>query len=72
MREKRNLEHLFGAHAGDDGLGELHNLGHVIDELQEFVGQFSTHAMSDEALRLMGQKEAYQDVIQYLKRVKGG
>ena len=63
----RNLNSYCGSSVEDDG--DLTNLHDVIDELEGFVEQFSTHAMSDEALVLRGNLEAYQDVIDYLSRV---
>ena len=45
------------------------NLDDVIEEMEEFIIKFSTHSMSDHLLFLRGKKEAYLDVIEYLKRV---
>ena len=64
----RDLDHLCGVFVSDNG--ELQDLEELIEELEPFVEQFSTHAMSDYALYLQGQKDAYQDVLKYLKRVK--
>jgi len=67
MNEKENLKHLIGLQVADDG--EMFCLKDIIDELEEFVDQFSTHAMSDHALYLKGEKAAYEDVVDYLKRL---
>lgn len=64
---KQNLNEYAGCRVEDDG--ELTNLHDVIEELEDFIGQFSTHAMSDEALVLIGKLAAYQDVVDYLSRV---
>lgn len=62
-----NLNNYHGVNISDDG--EFSNLHDVIDELTEFLEQFDTHAMSDEALVLRGKAEAYLDVIDYLTRI---
>ncbi len=67
MNERRDMKHLIGVQVADDG--EMFCLKDIIDELEEFVDQFSTHAMSDHVLYLKGQKYAYDDVLDYLKRL---
>ena len=64
---KRNLTEFANINIEDNG--ELTNLNEVILEIQGFVDQFSTHAMSEYSLKLQGQKEAYLDVIEYLRKV---
>jgi len=69
MNEYENMEHLIGLHVRDEH--ELFNLSDIIEELEDFIAQFSTHAMSDHALFLKGKYSAYKDVLDYLKRLKG-
>jgi len=45
------------------------NLDDVIEEMEEFITQFSTHSMNDGVSYLCGQKAAYISVVEYLKRV---
>lgn len=52
-------------------MSDYHDVNDIIDELESFVEQFDTHAMSEHALYKQGQKAAYKDVIEYLKRVRG-
>ena len=64
---KRDLTSYYGTYVEDNG--ELSSIPDIIEELTEFVEQFSTHAMSEHVLYLKGQLSAYQDVIDYLARV---
>lgn len=63
-----SLKPYCGHCVGDDG--EFSSLPDIIEELEGFADQFSTHAMSDHGLFLKGKAEAYRDVIDYLSRVK--
>ena len=48
--------------------GELTNLVPLINQLQDYVDNFSVHAMNNsESSFLMGKLEAYKQVIEYLK-----
>lgn len=50
---------------------DYHNVRDMIQDLESFVHQFSTHSMNEYALYLQGQKAAYEDVIAYLNRIVG-
>ena len=63
-----NLTKYCGVSVKDNG--EFSSLDDIIEELTKFLNQFSTHAMSDHGLFLQGMEYAYQDVIDYLARVK--
>ena len=64
-----DLTNYTGHLVADDG--ELTDLNDVIGELSGFVEQFSTHAMNNsDSADLKGRLAAYQDVIDYLDRVK--
>tara|TARA_R110002111_G_scaffold60608_1_gene101407 strand:- start:344 stop:556 length:213 start_codon:yes stop_codon:yes gene_type:complete len=47
--------------------GSFTNLKPLIEELEAFIGQYSTHAMSDYVLFLQGKLEGYKDTVKYLK-----
>ena len=52
-----------------DSDGELRDISGIIAELKEVEANFSTHAMSDHALFLQGEKSALNKIIEYLERV---
>ena len=62
-----DLDHLFGCYVADNG--ELQEVGAIVGELEAFANEFSTHAMSDYQLYLSGKRDAYMNVVKYLKRV---
>lgn len=63
----KDLAEYCGYQVKDDG--ELSSLPDIIEELSEFMRQFSSHAMSDYKLFLQGKAEAYREVVDYLERV---
>ena len=52
-----------------DNDGRLRDMNEVIEELSLIYKNFSTHAMSDHALTLHGQKEMLGKIIEYLERI---
>lgn len=49
----------------------LYDLHEIISELKKFHENFDTHAMSDHANTLRGQKQMLGDIIKYLERILG-
>ena len=72
---KHDLTHLSGASVRDESCQydneTCYNVSDIIQELEGFVSQYDTHAMSDHVLYKEGKKSAYLDVIEYLKRIRG-
>jgi len=58
----------YGYAISDTG-GELRDISEIVAELKEVEANFSTHAMSDFALFLQGEKFALNKIIEYLERV---
>ncbi|GEM_PF-1819368 len=58
----------YGYHIRDNE-GNLRDKDEIIAELTEVAANFSTHAMSDYALFLQGEKSALNKIIKYLKRI---
>lgn len=49
--------------------GELRDVDEILSQLSSVYSTFSTHAMSDHALFLHGQKDMLGQVIDYLRRI---
>jgi len=58
----------YGYAISDTG-GELRDISGIVTELKEVEANFSTHAMSDYAMFLKGEKSALNKIIEYLERV---
>jgi hypothetical protein len=59
-------------HTISDCDGDLRDINGMIAELEEIFSNFSTHAMSEHQLLLQGNAEMLNNVIQYMRRVRGG
>lgn len=72
---KHDLTHLSGTSVRDESCQydneTCYNVSDIIQELEGFVSQYDTHAMNETAIYKQGKKDAYLDVLQYLKRIRG-
>ena len=63
-----DLSEYLGISVEDDG--RLSNLSDVIEEMEDFISQFNSSAMSTHAKSFFeGQESAYKDCLAWLKRI---